>query len=99
MKNLSLVLLGAAVAAIAILSTSARGPLAPQAGMELRAGGSVFGLNLVKGTGDPLSGLTSNTPVKIRDVKGDWVQVDFPSMKTGPVWLNMNNIVSYRTGR
>lgn len=96
MKNLSFALLGAAITACAFLVSSATLP-GPQKGPSgLRGGGSVFGLNLVRGTGEPLVGIGPNTPVSIRKMDGDWIQVDFPNMKTAPTWINVNNIVSYR---
>jgi hypothetical protein len=99
MKNISLVLLGAALSAGVLLASSAGAPPAPQGSTAFRAGGSVFGLNLVSGNLDPLAGATPGGAVSIRAVKGDWIQIDYPSMKNGPTWVNVNNIVSYRTGR
>lgn len=99
MKNISLVLLGAALSAGVLLASSAGSPSAPQNTSALRAGTTVFGLNLVAGRLDPLAGSTAGVAVSIRAVKGDWVQIDYPAMKNGPTWVNVNNIVSYRTGR
>jgi len=99
MKNISLVLLGAALSAVVLLASSASSPAVPQSMTNLRAGSSVFGLNLVQGSLDPLAGANQSGAVSIRAVKGDWIQIDYPAMKNGPTWVNVNNIVSYRTGR
>ncbi len=87
--------LGAACALAAAWLTSAA---APQSGLKpsgLRQGNVVFGLTLVK----PLDGLTAATPVTIRGRDGDWILVDYPTMKSAPTWINLNQVVSLRTDR
>ena len=98
MKNLALLLTGAGLATLVLLATSARGA-APQMPQHLRGGATVFGLNLVQGTSNPLKGVDGNAAISIRSVSGDWIQIDSPSMTSGPTWVHRGNIVSYRTGR
>lgn len=99
MKNLALLLSGAGLASLALLATSARGPEPSQEPMHLRGGATVFGLNLVQGTSNPLAGLSQTSAVSIRAVSGEWLQIDSPGLKAGPTWIHKDNIVSYRTGR
>ncbi len=99
MKNLSLVLLGAAIASLAFLGTSAHGPAPLQGPASLRNGSTLYGLNLVKGSRDPLADSPSSARISIRKTSGNWIEIDFPSSKTGPTWVNLDNVVSYRTSR
>jgi len=95
MKALPSFLLGAACALAAAWLTSAA---APQAGLRptsLRQGNVIFGLQLMKG----LDGLEATTPVTIRDKDGPWLLIDYPTKRTGPIWVNTSQIVSLRTDR
>ncbi|MEO2093779.1 MAG: hypothetical protein ABGY71_06920 [bacterium] len=98
MKNLSLILSGAALATLALLSTAAGGAQ-PAQEQSFRAGATIFGLNLVAGTANPLAGSSTNTPISVREIKGDWIRIDFPNMKTSPTWVSINNIISFRKNR
>ncbi|MCB9914999.1 MAG: hypothetical protein H6828_07600 [Planctomycetes bacterium] len=99
MKNLALLLVGAGLGVALSALTSAGGSAPVEGNKHLRAGATVYGLNLVAGTARPLAGLADDMPVTVRAMDGDWLQVDFPAQKTGPVWVNQANVVSYRTSR
>jgi hypothetical protein len=53
----------------------------------------------VAGTANPLAGSSTNTPISVREIKGDWIRIDFPNMKTSPTWVSINNIISFRKNR
>lgn len=95
MRTVPALLLGAATALGASWLASASTPQSGTRPSSLRQGNVVFGLSLVK----PIDGLTALTPVTIRDRDGSWVLVDYPSMKSGPTWINLNQVVSLRTDR
>jgi hypothetical protein len=95
MRTITTLLLGAAGALAVLWLTSAAAPQSGLGPTKLRQGNVVFGLSLVK----PLDGLTAATPVTIRGRDGDWVLVDYPTMKSAPTWINLNQVVSLRTDR
>ena len=67
--------------------------------MEVRDGGTLFGFTVLKGQQPNLDGLGARSPVTIRKVMGNWVLIDYPTMTTGPVWVNLQNVVSFRVER
>lgn len=106
MKNIAFALLGALVT-LAAVGLSSAGPTAAQRGMqdggrvpdEVRQGGTLFGFTVLKGHQESLSGLGPRTPVTIRKMSGNWIQIDYPTQTTGPVWVNIQNVVTFRTER
>lgn len=100
MKNSSSMLLGAAAALALCWLVSAAAPAAsPELPTQLKTGGTVFGFDVLSGGGKGLAGLSPETPVTVREMSGDWILVDFPTQKSGPVWVNGNMLVSFRTNR
>jgi len=101
MKNLALVLSGAALAAAAFALVSAVSP-SPSVGdvpSDIGKGRVVTGFSVLPGSLPVLAGLDDNTPVTIRDVEGTWIEIDYPTQRTGPVWINTNLVVSFRVER
>jgi hypothetical protein len=100
MIHLPTLCLGAALTLAATWLISAAAPLpADDMPAELMAGSTVFGFNVLAGTGQALAGLEASTPVTIRELRGSWLRVDYPTQKTGPVWVNSSALVSFRTDR
>ena len=104
MKHATSLLAGAglALAVSWLLSAAAPAPAAapsPQLPASLGKGRTVFGLSVLQSSGKPLEGLDKNTPVTVQDVQGGWLLVDFPTQRTGPVWINGSAVVSFRVNR
>ena len=104
MKHATSLLAGAglALAASWLLSAAAPAPAAtasPQLPASLAKGRTVFGLSVLQSSGKPLEGLGKTTPVTVQDVQGGWLLVDFPTQRTGPVWINGSAVVSFRVNR
>jgi hypothetical protein len=97
-KNLSSMALGAilALSGTWLLSAMEPAPSGLQAG-GLVAGSKVFGFNLLKGEGSGIKGLTDASPVAVRERSGRWALIEFPSLTTGPVWVNTDLVISYRS--
>ena len=78
MKNLALVLSGAALATAALALSSALSPSLPseEVPADLGKGRVITGFNLLRGSLPALDGLTQETPVTVRDVDGAWIEID-----------------------
>lgn len=100
MPHLKSMTLGAALALASTWLLSAATAPAPQNNpSQVRVGGTLFGLCISSSSGTPLAGLDANTPVTISKKDGNWILIDYPTMKTSPIWLNVNNIVAFRNNR
>jgi hypothetical protein len=98
MKNSTSMLLGVAAAlAVSWLASAASPAVPPDLPRQLKVGGTIFGFDVLSGGGKGLSSLSPDSPVTIREVRGGWFLVDYPTQKTGPVWVNSDMIVSFRT--
>jgi hypothetical protein len=97
MKTIALTILGTLLVCLAVGFT----PASPQGSVpvELRKGGTLFGFSVLRSTQPALDGLSPATPVSIRDVKENWILVDYPTQTSGPAWVNVDNVVSFRTNR
>jgi hypothetical protein len=58
---------------------------------------AIYGLELSVPTRDLFPTLRSIDPVNIIGVEGKWALVGFRGLTRGPIWINFDHVISYRT--
>ncbi|MFT7486567.1 MAG: hypothetical protein ACI9F9_002422 [Candidatus Paceibacteria bacterium] len=95
---LSFALGSASVLAIVLLSSMSSTQESELPG-GIMPGSSVFALNLQQGSGAGFSDMTAGTPVTIRELKDNWILIDYPGKSGGPSWVNLDAVISYQITR
>lgn len=75
-------------------------PLAAEAGPpDLRAGTKIYALDASADSRGVLTALAVTAPLEVLEMRGSWAHVKLPNQPYGPVWLNFDQVVYYRTTR
>jgi hypothetical protein len=98
MKQRILWAIGGAVAALVVtLALGAAGPPTGDLPPHLTAGKTFYGIVFAQPDASPLGPLSATTPIKVLGSEGSWYLLEVPRQPRGPVWVNMDLVVSYRT--
>jgi hypothetical protein len=74
-------------------------PVAQEGPPDLRAGTKIYALDATADSRGVLTALAATAPLEVLEVRGSWAQVRLPNLPYGPVWLNFDQVVYYRTTR
>lgn len=94
-------LLGALLAAGALFA-SGRQEAEPEARFlpdDIEKGTKLYELELSRPTAEILPGATPLLPVEVKELRDPWVLVEVRGLRGGPVWLNFEHVLRYRTSR
>ena len=64
---------------------------------HVSAGVHIYGLELTRPTDEVLPGIGPATAVKVLGNEGKWYLLETPNQPRGPVWVNFDQVLSYRT--
>jgi hypothetical protein len=72
---------------------------APGGPPELSPGARIYQLDATSDSHNALDSLSVTAPIEVLEVRGAWARVKVPTLPYGPVWLNFDQVVYYRTTR
>ena len=94
--SLPLALSTTVLASLATL-LAARPPVQDEIAPFVVPEGAIYGLQLSHPTRELFPTLRPIDPVKILGTQGRWALVGFQGLTRGPIWLNFDHVISYRT--
>jgi hypothetical protein len=66
---------------------------------DLAPGTRIYQLDATSDSHNALDSLAVTAPIEVLEVRGAWARVKVPTLPYGPVWLNFDQLVYYRTTR
>lgn len=92
-------LLGAVLAAGALFAAGRPAPALPDAPPDVAVGTELYDVQFSLRTQELFPSLTPARPLEVKAVRGSWLLLEVPGVPRGPLWVNFDQVISYKTSR
>lgn len=84
------------LAVVALVATLSAAPLQGVGPPDVAAGTKIYGIEMERPSRELWPTAGPATPFTVQGVRGSWLLLDSPAIQRGPVWVNFDQVITFR---